>query len=88
MYICQLIFFFCNLQLPGQNEFTRKSLNLHGSKSGRWMVQSWENCPKTLEYELDKKSWTLDLVHQSTMSIVILRRTYKVLHLLGNLNEL
>jgi len=40
------------------------------------MVEAYVNHPKALENELVRMSWTLDLVHQPTLSIVILRWTY------------
>jgi hypothetical protein len=42
------------------------------------MVEAYVNHPKKLENELVRMSWTLDLVHQLTLSIVILRWTYNV----------
>jgi len=42
------------------------------------MVDSYVNYPKALGNELVRASWTWDLVHQLTLSTVILRWTYNV----------
>ena len=42
------------------------------------MVEAYVNHPQTMENELVRMSWTLDLVHQLTLSIVILRWTINI----------
>jgi len=54
------------------------------------VVEAYVNHPKTLENELVGRSWTLDLVHQLTPSIVILTLDLQCLsyiHLPENLNK-